>query len=111
MALIDSGGTIGVSDTAHPALNNGKLDHFLDLLKRNDVPAPTVLARREAWAHGLPIPNHLKFNDWYLSLCIAQRWPLFFINEVIADYRVHNNNMHTAIDSRPLGGAHHHGSA
>ena len=97
VALIDSGGTMGDSGTVYPAPNNGKLDHFLNLLKRNDVPAPTVLARREAWAHGLPIPNHLKFNDWYLSLCIAQCWPLFFIDEVIADYRVHNNNMHTAM--------------
>jgi len=95
IAMIDSTGTIMEPGTTYPApAGNTKIDHFLHLLKRNDLPAPTVLARREAWALGLPIPSRLRFNDWYLSLSIAQRWPLFFIDEVLADYRVHDNNMH-----------------
>src|SRR5262249_199133 len=28
---------------------------------------------------------------------IAQRWPLYFINDVLADYRIHDNNMHGAM--------------
>jgi glycosyltransferase involved in cell wall biosynthesis len=95
IAMINSAGMItdpgtSKSDSRGP----GKEDRFLSLLKRNDLPAPTVLARREAWALGLPIPGNLKFNDWYLSLSIAERWPLFFIDEVLADYRIHDNNMH-----------------
>jgi glycosyltransferase involved in cell wall biosynthesis len=95
IAMIDSTGTITEPGTTYPApAGNTKIDHFLHLMKRNDLPAPTVLARREAWALGLPIPANLRFNDWYLSLSIAQRWPMFFIDEVLADYRIHENNMH-----------------
>jgi hypothetical protein len=93
--MINSTGTITDSGTTYRApAGNTKIDYFLPLLKRNDLPAPTVLARREAWALGLPIPSNLRFNDWYLSLSIAQRWPLFFVDEVLADYRIHSNNMH-----------------
>jgi glycosyltransferase involved in cell wall biosynthesis len=95
IAMIDKAGKITDSGTTYPApASNTKMDHFLHLLKQNDLPAPTVLARREAWALGLPIPSSLRFNDWYLSLSIAQRWPMFFIDEVLADYRIHDNNMH-----------------
>src|SRR5262249_17570792 len=83
VAMIDKSGAITDSGQTYPAPpGNAKLDHFLHLLKQNDLPAPTVLARREAWALGLPIPCRLRFNDWYLSLAIAERWPMFFVDEV-----------------------------
>jgi glycosyltransferase involved in cell wall biosynthesis len=98
IAMIDKGGAITDFGKTYPApVGNTKLDHFVHLLKRNDLPAPTVLARREAWALGLPIPATLRFNDWYLSLSIAERWPIFFLDEVLADYRIHGNNMHYAM--------------
>jgi glycosyltransferase involved in cell wall biosynthesis len=98
VALIDVAGRITDPGTAGPQPNgDAKQDRFIDLLKRNDLPAPTVLGRREAWARGLPIPPKLMFNDWYLSLSIAERWPLYFVDDVIADYRVHANNMHNAM--------------
>jgi glycosyltransferase involved in cell wall biosynthesis len=99
IAMIDSAGNItnpGVLGRPITA-RDAKADRFFELMKRNDLPAPTVLARREAWALGLPIPVCMKFNDWYLSLSIAERWPLFFIDEVLADYRIHENNMHRAM--------------
>jgi glycosyltransferase involved in cell wall biosynthesis len=96
IAMIDDKGAI-----THPGIpgqgHSMKGDFFLHLLRRNDLPAPTVLARREAWALGLPIPPKLQFNDWYLSLSIAERWPLFCVDEVLADYRIHDNNMHHAM--------------
>lgn len=95
IAMIDGSGRITDPGTTYPAPPpDVKEDRFFHLLKRNDLPAPTVLARREAWALGLPIPSHLHFNDWYLSLSIAERWPLYFIDEVLADYRIHATNMH-----------------
>jgi glycosyltransferase involved in cell wall biosynthesis len=98
IAMIDGTGIITDPGTTYRAPpSNERLDHFIHLLKRNDIPAPTVLARREAWMLGLPIPDQLKFNDWYLSLSIAERWPLFFVDEVLADYRIHDNNMHSAM--------------
>jgi glycosyltransferase involved in cell wall biosynthesis len=96
IAMIDSAGAITDSGLTYPRPpGDAKADRFLHLLKRNDLPAPTVLARREAWALGLPIPPSLKFNDWYLSLSIAQHWLLYFVDDVLADYRIHANNMHS----------------
>jgi glycosyltransferase involved in cell wall biosynthesis len=97
IASIDKVGRITHSGIPSAELRGDiKEDRFLHLLKRNDLPAPTVLARREAWARALPIPPRFQFNDWYLSLSIAQHWPLYFIDEVLADYRIHDNNMHYA---------------
>lgn len=96
IAMIDADGV--VTDPGQPSTGRSrKADFFLHLLKKNDLPAPTVLARREAWALGLPIPPNLQFNDWYLSLSIAERWKLFFVDEVLADYRIHANNMHSTM--------------
>jgi len=98
IAMIDEVGTLLDSGSAYLAApGNAKADRFLHLLKRNDLPAPTVLARREAWALGLPIPPGFKFNDWYLSLSIAERSLIYFVDDVLADYRIHDNNMHTAM--------------
>jgi glycosyltransferase involved in cell wall biosynthesis len=95
IAMIDSTGAIMDAGMAYPAPpGEPKSDRFLHLLKRNDLPASTVLARREAWALGLPIPQKFTFNDWYLSLSIAEHWKTYFIDEVLADYRIHSNNMH-----------------
>jgi glycosyltransferase involved in cell wall biosynthesis len=98
IAMIDASG--GVTDsgmTYSVPAGNPKADRFLHLLKRNDLPAPTVLARREAWALGLPIPPEFKFNDWYLSLSIAELRLTYFVDEVLAEYRIHDNNMHYAM--------------
>jgi glycosyltransferase involved in cell wall biosynthesis len=95
IAMIDKFGAI--MGSCLPGNGDVKKDLFFPLLKRNDLPAPTVLARREAWALGLPIPSNLIFNDWYLSLSIAQRWPVFFVDEVLAEYRIHDKNMHYAM--------------
>lgn len=98
IAMIDSTGGLNDPGLSYPAPpGNAKADRFLDLLRRNDLPAPTVLARREAWALGLPIPPKFKFNDWYLSLSIAEHWLIYFIDEVLADYRIHSNNMHSSM--------------
>jgi glycosyltransferase involved in cell wall biosynthesis len=95
IATINANGLITNPNLA-PKLPRGEADGdvFFALLKRNFIPAPTILARREAWAEGLPLPAHLNFGDWYLSLSIVERWRVRFIDEVLADYRIHENNMH-----------------
>jgi glycosyltransferase involved in cell wall biosynthesis len=98
IAMIDAGGTITDPGFSYPTpVGNTKADRLFDLLRRNDLPAPTVLARREAWSLGLPIPPKFKYNDWYLSLSIAEHWLIYFIDDVLADYRIHSNNMHSAM--------------
>lgn len=77
---------------------HGGQDHkgseLLALLKRNFVPAPTVVARREAWREALPIPPGLGFSDWYLTLRIARRHDFYFIARSLADYRLHGHGLH-----------------
>ena len=72
-------------------------DEYLALLQENFIPSPTVIARRAAWAKILPIPSDLGFSDWYLTLRVARTYPLYFVKDVLADYRLHTSNMHRAM--------------
>lgn len=93
----DTGAYSGVSlDEVHGLSNSGG-DELLRLLEKNFICAPTVIARREAWLQALPIPTGLAFHDWYFSVMIARRWPLFHCGGILADYRVHPGNLHTTI--------------
>lgn len=101
---IDTAGN--VTDKHLVAAHEGKPwtgDELDNLLQLNTIPAPTVLARREAWDAALPIPAAYSFNDWYLSLEIAKRWKLCYSAEVLADYRIHSQNMHRAMISNRKG--------
>ncbi len=96
--LIDSEGRVTQErgDWLHGG-RDWKGDEYLDILKCNFVPSPTVIARREVWEGALPIPEGLSFSDWYLSLRIARFYELYFVAEPLADYRVHAQNLHTKI--------------
>lgn len=72
-------------------------NEFVALLEENFVSAPTVIARREAWLEGLPVPAGLAFNDWYFTVEIARRWNFYYVHRVLADYRVHAANHHARI--------------
>jgi glycosyltransferase involved in cell wall biosynthesis len=97
-ALIDANGTITLAtcDTVH-----GGRDYcgneLLALLECNYICAPTAIARREAWQVGLPIWEGMAFNDWYLNVMIARDYDLCYVNEVVADYRIHSQNHHSRI--------------
>jgi hypothetical protein len=98
VALMDERGVIQLehTDTRH----GGKDfcgDEYLDLLQDNFISSPTVIARREAWSKVLPIPSDLGFSDWYLTLRVARQYPLYYVNDVLADYRLHTSNMHRAM--------------
>lgn len=74
-----------------------KGNELVSLLLSNHICAPTVIARREAWLEALPIREDLAFSDWYYNLMIARRCEFFYVNRVLADYRVHSANHHTMI--------------
>lgn len=74
-----------------------KGNEYVALLERNFVCAPTVIARKEAWKAALPIPSGLSFSDWYLSLRMAMKFDFYYIHRVLADYRVHPQNLHNLI--------------
>jgi len=96
-ALIDDAGndTGGISFRPHRGDFVGS--HFLPLLERNFICAPTVAARREAWIDALPVPDGLAFHDWYFTVLMSRHHPFCYVDDVIADYRVHASNHHTKI--------------
>ena len=71
-----------------------KGNELLRILVKNYICAPTVIARREAWMAAWPVPDGLAFNDWYFNVMLARRHEYYFVNEVLADYRVHSQNHH-----------------
>lgn len=98
IALINSAGDItSASDNVNrhglPQMGN----ELIPLLEVNYLPAPTTIARREAWALGLPVPRGLDFCDWYLSTTIAKAWDFYYCTKVLADYRIHSQNHHVAV--------------
>ena len=97
-ALVDSEGRITCerSDTFHND-RDFRGNEFVPLLLKNFVCAPTAIARREAWLDALPVPENLAFNDWYFNLMIARKHDFYYVNRVLAEYRVHNANHHARI--------------
>lgn len=68
---------------------------FIDIFKKYYIAAPSIIARREAWEIGFPVPVPYDALDWYLSLIMSLKWKFYFLNKPLASYRVHSTNMHT----------------
>lgn len=98
VSIIDGHGvtTTGRCDEVHGG-RDFKGNEFVALLERNFICAPSVIAKREAWMDALPVPEGLAFNDWFFTLMIARKHPFYYIDSVLADYRVHTTNHHTRI--------------
>jgi hypothetical protein len=67
------------------------------LLELNCICAPTAIARREIWQRALPVPDGLAFNDWYFNVMMARMCDFYYVDYVLADYRVHSHNHHMKI--------------
>jgi glycosyltransferase involved in cell wall biosynthesis len=98
VALIDERGTVTVErcDREHDG-RDFKGNELVRLLERNFICAPSAIARREAWMQAAPVPEHLTFNDWYFSVMMARRHEFYYVDKVVAEYRVHGANHHTRI--------------
>jgi glycosyltransferase involved in cell wall biosynthesis len=97
-ALIDHAGN--VTAPSCDAVHGGKDfrgSELLAILEKNFLCAPTAVARREAWQKHLPIWEGLAFNDWYFNVMIARDYEFCYVNEVVADYRVHATNWHARV--------------
>lgn len=98
IATIDNHGTItGDGGMVRRGQRPARGDEFFPLLRENFIPAPSTLVRRTALEPLLPIPSHFRFLDWYLTTGIAEEWDTLYIDQVLADYRVHGGNMHLAM--------------
>jgi glycosyltransferase involved in cell wall biosynthesis len=96
-AIIDDSGRSTGDITPSPHASDFTGSDLLQLLEQNFICAPTVAARREAWVDAVPVPDGLAFHDWYFTVLIARRYPFHFIDQVLADYRVHGSNHHSKI--------------
>ncbi len=97
-SLIDANGSEMATscDRIHKG-RDFKGNELRGLLLENFICAPTAIARRAAWQQALPIPANLAFNDWYFNLMIARKYDFYYVNRVVADYRVHSANHHVKI--------------
>ena len=97
-AVINDQGEINTarSDRVHGG-RDFQGNELVRLLEENFICSPTVIARREAWQRTLPAPEGLAFHDWYFTVMMARQWPFYYLHKVLADYRVHDGNWHTAI--------------
>ena len=70
-------------------------DTYLDLLKINFIPNPSVLARIDVIKKLGGYDNDLLFEDWDLWLRITAKYKIFFDSAVTCCYRIHKNSMMT----------------
>jgi glycosyltransferase involved in cell wall biosynthesis len=104
IAMIDESGKItSAGNNVRRNNRKSKGNELIPLLTENYLPAPTTIAKREAWADALPVPEGYSFCDWYLSLGIAKKWEFFYIDSVLADYRIHTQNMHRTMTRDKMG--------
>lgn len=97
-AIINEQGVMTVPQCdRHHGGRDFKGNELVALMEDNFICAPTLIGRREAWLACLPVPDHLAFHDWFFTLKMARRWEFYYLNEVLADYRVHANNLHSAL--------------
>jgi len=98
VALINEQGQITVERTGSPwGKGDRKGCEFAEILAKNYICAPTVVARREAWMSAWPVPDHLCFNDWYFNVMLARQYDYYYVDKVLADYRVHGQNHHSKV--------------
>jgi glycosyltransferase involved in cell wall biosynthesis len=97
-ALIDEHGrrTADRTDRVHGHADF-KGNELVTLLQENHICAPAAIARREVWQAALPIPDGLAFNDWYFNVMMARRSEFYYVDRVVADYRVHAANHHAQV--------------
>ena len=98
VAMIDERGQVTAErcDAAHGG-RDFKGNELVRLLERNFICAAAIIARREAWMQAAPVPEHLAFNDWYFTVMMARQHDFYYVDDVVAEYRVHDANHHTRI--------------
>lgn len=102
VAFIDAQGMVLNPHSPVPNYNAwDKTSLIKTLLSDYLICAPAILARREAWALAVPLPEYLLYCDFEMALAMATQWKFRYVPEVLAQYRLHTQNMHsTAIRHR-----------
>lgn len=102
VAFIDQQGRILNPHSPVPDYNAWNKTALLQaLLSDYLICAPAILARREAWALAFPLPEYLLYCDFEMALHMATKWEFRYVPQVLAQYRLHPQNMHsTAVRQR-----------
>lgn len=102
VAFIDPQGAILNPHSPVPNYNEWDKPALLQaLLSDYLICAPAILARREAWALAFPLPEYLLYCDFEMALHMAAQWEFRYLPQVLAQYRLHPQNMHsTALRQR-----------
>ena len=98
IAMVDPQGRLSAADGCVRAQRQGRPavgNELIPLLHGNFLPAPGTIGRAEAWRAVLPIPAHLHYLDYYMTTQAAHVWDFAFVDEVLADYRIHPGNQHS----------------
>ena len=96
VAFIDSQGAILNPHSPVPNYNGLEKPALLQaLLSDYLICAPAILARREAWALAFPLPEYLLYCDFEMALHMATQWEFCYLPQVLAQYRLHPQNMHS----------------
>ena len=98
IAMVDSAGRISspLGCIGNQRGNRSQVgNELIPLLLKNYLPAPTTIGRTKIWQSLLPIPPSLHYLDYYMTTQAAHVCDFAFVNEVLADYRIHPGNQHS----------------
>ena len=98
IAMVDSAGRISspLGCVSHQREGRPPIaNELIPLLLKNYLPAPTTIGRTKIWQSLLPIPPSLHYLDYYMTTQAAHVCDFAFVNEVLADYRIHPGNQHS----------------
>ena len=68
-------------------------DLFIELIKSNFIPAPSVMVRSEILKKTEGYDESLQFDDWDMWLRLAKEYKFVFHKEVNVNYRIHKSSM------------------
>ncbi len=92
-SLIDDTGRISNNSAPIGKPLTDPLHSLSDLLNENHIPTLTAIFKRECIDEvGYFDESFKAMADWDLWLRISARWPIIFVPEPLALYRVHDNN-------------------
>jgi glycosyltransferase involved in cell wall biosynthesis len=64
----------------------------IDILQDNFIPGNTIFFKRVLAQDIFPIPETLKFEDWWISYNTIFNYKYKILNEPVINYRIHENN-------------------
>lgn len=65
---------------------------FKDIVMQNCLGGGSSMLKKEHAKQVFPVPEHLKFEDWWISYHLVRNEWVVATNELVSIYRIHDNN-------------------